>query len=574
MQLQVAVNRRAHTHDTLRERRGTHREVACTRGRYGKVSIMVSHGKALKQPETKSALWLLMAVLGAGCAEPLADEELDQPDDSVTAAIVGGVAEPNHRYVVALGNSGPSCTGTVIGKRTVITAGHCMGSVGNAYFGQSSANWTAIKVSESIRHPKYLEICDQDATYDVAVLKLASDAPTQAAPLYRAKLDNTPKHVGPSWTWVGYGKTNTSTGTGTRRAVTFPIKLIGPAAGMGSLCEIPETLIYTMTTNRNACNGDSGGPSFFIYGGVEYIAGVTSSGDNACVQDGTQQRTDQPYIDEFIQAQIDKYEGTTPCRANGTCDETCNTNGEVGDPDCAEKHCGMDSICSEACVAPRDPDCAAKDQSNCLDNGICDRKCATDPDCDRMCLAEGNCIPGCPTPDPDCGSMPDEDGGAGSGGTTGGSSGGGSTGASGGGTTGANTTGTTGGSSGSSTGGSSGGNVNGAATGGTGNNGVGGTNGGTNGAGTSTGGATGNSGAGGTTGASSGNGSGADSNSTGIKGGNGTTGGNNATGGGGDDGGCQVSRTSSGNSTTLFALSFAFLGLAFRARRRGVRVRA
>src|SRR6185295_11155799 len=50
---------------------------------------------------------------------------------------------------------------------------------------------------------------------------------------------------------------------------------------------------------------------------------------------------------------------------------------------CAEKHCGADGICAEACVAPRDPDCAAMDMNNCGDNGVCDLTCPMDPDCVR-----------------------------------------------------------------------------------------------------------------------------------------------------------------------------------------------
>jgi hypothetical protein len=233
-------------------------------------------------------------------------------------------------------------------------------------------------------------ICDQDATYDLTVVKLETPATVQPAPLLRATLDNTPKYIGPSWVWVGFGLTMQGGTSGTKRVTTFPVDLIGPATGRGSLCDIPETLIYATAHGRNACNGDSGGPSFFVYGGVEYLAGVVSSGDDACVLDDTQQRSDQPYIDTFIQAQIDANEGMDPCRSNGVCEETCNVNGQVGDPDCAAAHCGADGICSEACVAPRDPDCATVDSDNCGDNGVCDLQCASDPDCTRDCAGRGH----------------------------------------------------------------------------------------------------------------------------------------------------------------------------------------
>jgi trypsin len=346
-----------------------------------------------------------------GCSDP-ATSNLLESIGSQPAPIVGGIADPNHRYVVSIGG----CTGTVISKHTVLTAGHCFGSVSSTVgFGPTVSGATTVQVAGKVRDPMYADICDQDATYDLTVVKLAEPAPSQAAPLLRATLDNSAKYVGPSWVWVGYGRTGSSGGTGTKRVTTFPIDLIGPATGRGSLCEIPETLIYATSHGRMTCNGDSGGPSFWVGGGVEYLAGVTSSGDDACMLDGTQQRSDQPYLDHFIQAQIDANEGNDPCRSNGVCDETCNTGGQLGDPDCAFRHCGADGICAEACVAPRDPDCAPLDSTNCGDNGVCDLTCPTDPDCTRDCAAESNCIPNCPTPDPDCAG---QDGGAPEGGST------------------------------------------------------------------------------------------------------------------------------------------------------------
>ena len=375
----------------------------------------------------------LLVLTICGCTQPLSLAEHQQ-------RIVGGITEPNHRYVVAVGGSrGAFCSGTVIDKHTVLTAGHCIGSVSKVYFGDTVGSITSIDVTQQIRNPMYMDICDNDATYDHGILQLAQPAPTQAAPLLRATLDNSPRYVGPNWTWVGYGITSGGgSGFGTRRVVTFPIQLIGPAAGMGSLCMIPETLIYASVAGKNACNGDSGGPSFWVGGGVEYLAGVTSSGDDPCMLDDTQQRTDQPYIDQFIQAHIDAFENNDPCRSDGMCNESCNQNGQLGDPDCAANHCGADGICAEACVAPRDPDCEPLDSGNCGDNGVCDLTCPSDPDCTRMCGADGNCIPNCPTPDPDCSSGTGGAGGSAGAGGSGGSSGaGGGSGGSGGGSGGA-----------------------------------------------------------------------------------------------------------------------------------------
>src|SRR5215467_10869718 len=49
-----------------------------------------------------------------------------KPDDNLD--IIGGIGDPGHPYVVGVGDtSGAFCSGTVISRRTVITAGHCFG---------------------------------------------------------------------------------------------------------------------------------------------------------------------------------------------------------------------------------------------------------------------------------------------------------------------------------------------------------------------------------------------------------------------------------------------------------------
>src|SRR2546429_2502675 len=109
--------------------------------------------------------------------------------------IVGGIDEPNHRYVVAVGGArGAFCSGTVISKHTVLTAGHCIGNVTRVFFGPSVGGATTIDVVAQVRNPLYADICDNDATFDLGVVQLAAAAPTQAAPLLRARLDNSPKY--------------------------------------------------------------------------------------------------------------------------------------------------------------------------------------------------------------------------------------------------------------------------------------------------------------------------------------------------------------------------------------------
>ncbi len=56
----------------------------------------------------------------------------------------------------------------------------------------------------------------------------------------------------------------------------------GPANVTNKRITIPSGMIYTPIANGGQCSGDSGGPTYYEVGGVEYVAGVTSYGDSQC----------------------------------------------------------------------------------------------------------------------------------------------------------------------------------------------------------------------------------------------------------------------------------------------------
>ncbi|MFT3769849.1 MAG: trypsin-like serine protease [Minicystis sp.] len=324
------------------------------------------------------------------------------PERTATAQqpIIGGIPDTFRSYVVGVGdNQGVICTGTLISRRTVITAGHCYsqgkpkGGITKVYFGNSVALASAptvVNTAQAVRMPGYN---DTSLHNDLTLVQLAGDAPTQPAPILRETLENTPEWIGPNFTFVGYGNDG-SFNYDTRRVAVFPISKIGPASDVGidtGSGPIDETMFYFRVPKKNTCDGDSGGPAFVVRGGVEYHAGSTSYGDGPCKVDGVDQRTDLPAINAFIQATIDQFEGTDPCRADGVCDESCNANNTLVDPDCAPNHCGADGMCVISCVDPPDPDCPAVD--HCSADGVCDPTCAsTDFDC-------------IPPPTPDAGTM-------------------------------------------------------------------------------------------------------------------------------------------------------------------------
>jgi MYXO-CTERM domain-containing protein len=338
-------------------------------------------------PHARSSLLAVLTLFASACGA--ADPPVG-PAEHATAArerIVGGVADAWRSYVVGIAdNQGAFCSGTVISRRTVLTAGHCFtanagpkGGILKILFGPDLVSSAVVSVDtvKAVRHPGY---DDTTLSNDLCLVELAADAPSQAVPLLRETLTGGPEFIGPNFTFVGYG----DDGMGNydvRRVVTFPIANIGPAnvgldTGSGP---IDKTMFFFAVPEKNTCNGDSGGPAFVVRSKVERVAGTTSSGDAACTVDGTDARTDAPAIAEFIQPTLDLFEGMDPCRADGVCDESCNVANQLVDPDCAEDHCGADGMCVLSCAAPADPDCLGID--HCGPEGVCDPTCAADPDC-------------------------------------------------------------------------------------------------------------------------------------------------------------------------------------------------
>jgi cysteine-rich repeat protein len=329
---------------------------------------------------------LALSFLTVACVGDIdGDQTPDEGKEGDELGIIGGRTEEGHPSVVGVGDaSGAFCTGTVISKRTVITAGHCFtpgqtnGGITRVFFGQN-LNGGTVTVAQAIRHPGFN---NNTLANDLAILRLATDALSQPAPILRETMNNTGVFIGPKFTFVGYGVSNgtSQTGFGTKRVVTFPIAAVGPASVGGTPGSIDATQFYYKVPGKNTCNGDSGGPAFAIRNGLELHAGTTSFGDGPCTLDGVQARTDAPAISNFIQPNINTFESTNACKSDGTCTAGCNVNGQLGDPDCAAQHRGADGVCVAA-ATPVDPDCNLG-IDYCDNDGMCKLGCATpDVDC-------------------------------------------------------------------------------------------------------------------------------------------------------------------------------------------------
>ncbi|MCA9664314.1 MAG: trypsin-like serine protease [Myxococcales bacterium] len=235
---------------------------------------------------------MTISALATGCGAPP-----DAPVARRGAAITDGTEHYGHKAVGELeaGATGKIqlCTATLIGKRTVLTAAHCIEPGKPHVFKLEGQSYPAASV---IRH----EMWDPNINTfpnDVAVIILAT-APPNIDP---AIITKRPPAVGQELTLVGYGATSETAGdVGQKRIATNKIATItaarfsftGTGGGIG-----------------NTCIGDSGGPAFSTFGGQEELVGVTSAGTvGACGQRGWDSRVDVYHSWIVQNAQGDVYQ--------------------------------------------------------------------------------------------------------------------------------------------------------------------------------------------------------------------------------------------------------------------------
>ena len=233
---------------------------------------------------TLSFVASVFAFASVGCAAEAADDETTGEEvDSTASAIVGGQTTTDYAAVGALTKRGSAfCTGTLVSKRLVVTAAHCLQEVraSNIRFvlGPKAATpEVQLGVSRVVPHPQY----DADKlTNDIGVLVLSQDAPVAPIPIN----DSMPSSwVGRVLTFVGYGSTGGfgGAGSGVKRVVDIAISEVG------------STQFAYRDRRKNTCFGDSGGPAFAKdSAGNLTLAGVTSYGDRTCTQYGVDTRVD------------------------------------------------------------------------------------------------------------------------------------------------------------------------------------------------------------------------------------------------------------------------------------------
>ncbi len=354
-----------------------------------------------------AGLVALVVLASAGC-EPDSDRVhfMQHP-------ILGGTEVPEGEYmevVLLVANAGGyqyNCTGTLISRRVVMTAAHCLDldNFGpenlSVRFGRSQADSVRVRVDDFMIHPDW----DSDRLrQDIALIRLADDPPAGATPVPQLpdSLALTADDVGAEVTFVGFGINDLGLQATkimmTTTLTTVCTRLYGcHFAQQNTICIDQEP--------TGICSGDSGGPVFIERQGVRYVAGVNSyTGSDpetgqGCLWFGCSTKVDafQDFIDDYVgdpdgsACDVDLDCASGSCSDGVCCSQDCDGSCQVCDLPGQEGTC---QTLPDQTPCP-DPN-ACNGQEVCL-NGSCELteplQCADEVACTKdLCDPNTGCV--------------------------------------------------------------------------------------------------------------------------------------------------------------------------------------
>jgi MYXO-CTERM domain-containing protein len=352
------------------------------------------------------ALACSFALFAVACANNPSADPAPRRVQRASSAIYHGTLDTTHQGIAALeskvvGGQYYDCTGSIIkvdvatGLGYMLTAAHCVNDAmfppATVIIGNNSASGKKYKVTNFAKHPNYNA---NTQVYDFGMVTFSgADATTPVYPVLTKANDTLAK--GSDVLFVGYGVTDTNQNNTLRYQVG------------GTLDSVTNLTVHYLQTAGGPCEGDSGGPAFVTIGGVEYVAAVTSYGDQACVQFGVSGRV------SAVNDWIDMYTGggtgaggstgaggTTGAggsSAGGLCATKATWNCDAVSPTAlcgmAGSTCDIEQNGGFACFDPppandvkiggacdngKGPYCA---QGGRCEAGVCVRYCCADSDC-------------------------------------------------------------------------------------------------------------------------------------------------------------------------------------------------
>jgi hypothetical protein len=208
------------------------------------------------------------------------------------------------------------CTGTLIAKNVVLSAGHCFLDVSEGYlripleeflpqirigFGlpvvlsETDTQITFRKIQRVVIHPDYRAGMVRRAMKipmpDVAIIFLDEDAPEGFTP---ATLGLSPDLIqkGREITLAGYGVTEASLKAKPKQLMKVQVRIDNPQMTSAQFT-------YKVENHKSACFADSGGPAYFqLEDGQYVVGGITSWGDGYCAKMGAY--TSVPAFASFV----------------------------------------------------------------------------------------------------------------------------------------------------------------------------------------------------------------------------------------------------------------------------------
>ncbi len=373
----------------------------------------------VKQTKLWLAFGFIVLVMGSvacewSTSEPPTGEPLSvRYAVRIGQALIGGKPDRSMTAVGGLSRSargGTFCTATLIARRIVLTAGHCVSrgsykTSGSPYFrmelpdardpkGYKFVYYASQQVAT---HPKWRGSISAGNDIAVVILKKKVD-PKQATPIRYNQTALDRSYVGKDLWFLGYG----AIASGWR----YPTVKYG--------AKIPITAVQSdrlihRASGKSICFGDSGGPAMLQFNGQWRVVGVNSYVTGSCYGSGASTRTDT--FKAFLEKYRKQYGESGSCNTDRDCDP-CYV-------------CSAQKVCTQSAAQKNPKSCKPCNSDSDCNGGVChnlnglfrclqacssNNCCPSNHRCDTLSGTQKACVPSsslCPPAlcqrDSDCG---------------------------------------------------------------------------------------------------------------------------------------------------------------------------